>query len=188
VTSVVDVPRTLAPYLDELVAALGRSAELEAVYLVGSAARGVYEHGPSDVDVVAVTSRRLSEAEKLSLVERVEALECPARGLELVVYAKGSQPPGFEINFNGGPRMERHVSFDPAAEPWHWFVIDAAIAEEHAVPLVGPPWRELFESISAERARAAVLDGLAWAERNEPGDANAARARHYLETGEWTTK
>lgn len=187
-TVVVDVPRPLAPYLDELVAALRETAELEAVYLVGSAARGAYEHGRSDVDVVAVTARRLSEAEKRELVERVEALDCPARGLELVVYARGAQPPEFEVNFNGGPRMARHVSFDPAAEPRHWFVIDAAIAEEHAVPLVGPPWSEIFEPVPAGRARAAVLDGLAWAERNEPGDANAARARHYLETGEWTTK
>jgi predicted nucleotidyltransferase len=188
VTTVVDVPPALARYLDELVSALAAAAELEAIYLVGSAARGAYEEGRSDVDVVAVTSRALDEAEKRELVERVEALECPARGLELVVYAKGARPPEFEINFNGGPRMERHVSFDPAAEPWHWFVIDAAIAEEHAVPLLGPPWRDLFEPIPAERARAAVLDGLAWAERNEPDDANAARARHYLETGEWTAK
>ena len=187
-TTVLDVPRTLARYLDELVAALGEAAELEAVYAVGSAARGAYEEGRSDVDVVAVTAQRLSDAEKQELVRRVEALDCPARGLELVVYAKGARPPEFEVNFNGGRRMERRVSFDPAAEPWHWFVIDAAIAEEHSVALVGPPWRELFEPIPAERARAAVLEGLAWAERNEPDDANAARARHYLETGEWATK
>ena len=186
--AVLDVPPALAHYLDELVAALREAVELEAVYLVGSAARGAYEEGRSDVDVVAVTSRPLSKQEKRAVVERVEALECPARGLELVVYAKGARPPEFEINFNGGPRMERHVSFDPAAEPWHWFVIDAAIAEEHAVPLVGPPWRELFEPVPSDRARAAVQAGLAWAEENEPDDANAARARHYLETGEWRTK
>ena len=187
-TSVLDVPRTLARYLDELVEALRAAVEVEAVYVVGSAARGAYEHGRSDVDVVAVTARRLADAEKQELVRRVEALECPARGLELVVYAKGAQPPDFEVNFNGGPRMARHVSYDPASEPRHWFVIDAAIAEEHAVPLVGPPWREVFEPVPGELARAAVLDGLAWAERNEPDDANAARARRYLETGEWATK
>jgi len=109
---------------------------------------------------------------------------CPdrVRASELVVYAKGSQPPDFELNFNGGPRMERHVSFDPADESWHWFVVDAAIAEEHAVPLVGPPWGELFEPIEPERARAAVLAGL----KQDP--ANAERARRYLESGEWTEK
>jgi hypothetical protein len=188
VTAVLDVPGTLARYLDELVATLADVVELEAVYLVGSAARGTYEEGRSDVDVVAVTRRSPSEAEKRRLVERVEALDCPARGLELVAYAKGAQPPEFELNFNGGPRMERRVSFSPADEPWQWFVIDAAIAEEHAVPLVGPPWRELFEPVAPERAREAVLAGLAWAERHEPGDANAARARHYLETGEWRAR
>jgi Nucleotidyltransferase domain len=183
VTAVVELPAVLSGYLDALVAALRGVVELEAVYVVGSAARGAYRHGPSDVDVVAVVAGPLAPAEKEELVARVEELDCPARGLELVVYARGAQPPGFEVNFNGGPRMERHVSFDPAEEPWHWFVIDAAIAERHAVPLVGPPWAELFDPIAPERARAAVLAGL-----KEPDEANAERARRYLETGEWIPK
>jgi predicted nucleotidyltransferase len=181
VTFVVELPAVLRGYLDELVDALG---EVEAVYVVGSVARGTYRHGPSDVDVVAVVPRPLSRTEKEELVARVERLECPARGLELVVYARGSQPPDFEINFNGGPRMERHVSFDPAEESWHWFVIDAALAEQHAVPLVGPPWAELFDPIPPERARAAVRASLDVPE----AAANAERARRYLETGEWTEK
>ena len=177
----VELPAVLSGYFDALVDALG---DVEAVYVVGSAARGTYRHGPSDVDVVAVVPRPLVPAEKEELVLRVERLECPARGLELVVYAKGSQPPDFELNFNVGPRMERHVSFDPAEESWHWFVVDAAIAEEHAVPLVGPPWAVLFDPIPPERARAAVLAGL-----DEPdAAANAKRARRYLETGGWTEK
>ena len=187
-TAVATVPTVLAAYLEELVAVLREAAELEAVYLIGSAATGAYEHGPSDVDVVAVTTRALSEPEKESLVERVEALECPARGLELVVYAKGAQPPEYEINLNAGPGMPRHVSFDPAHEAWHWFVVDASIAEAHAVPLLGPPWLELFEPIPPERVRAAVEDVLAWAEESEPEDVNADRARHYLATGEWRAK
>ena len=177
----VELPAVLSGYLDELVDALG---EVEAVYVVGSAARGTYRHGPSDVDVVAVVPRPLPQAEKEELVARVERLDCPARGLELVVYAKGSQPPDFEINFNGGPRMARHVSFDPAEESWHWFVVDAAIAEEHVIPLVGPPWPALFDPITPQRVRAAVLAGL-----DEPeATANVERARRYLETREWTEK
>jgi hypothetical protein len=178
---VVELPAVLSGYLDELVDALG---EVEAVYVVGSAARGTYRHGPSDVDVVAVVPRPLTQAEKEELVARVERLDCPARGLELVVYAKGSQPPDFEINFNGGPRMERHVSFDSAGESWHWFVVDAAIAEEHAIPLLGPPWAELFDPIPPERARAAVLAGL----EDPDAAANSRRAHRYLETGEWSEK
>ncbi len=50
----------LAHYLDRLVEVLRRKAPIEAVYSVGSAAIGGYEHGRSDVDVVAVTTRSLS--------------------------------------------------------------------------------------------------------------------------------
>ena len=68
------VPPELAPYLDELVARLSAAAELDAVYLFGSAAQGAYEHGKSDVDVIAVTARPLSQAEKEALAEAAESL------------------------------------------------------------------------------------------------------------------
>jgi len=182
---VVELPAVLTGYLEALVDALGK---VEAVYVIGSAASGAYHHGPSDVDVVAVVPHALSTAEKEELVARAERVECPARGLELVVYAKGTQPPEYEINFNAGSGMPRHVSFDPAHDAWHWFVVDASIAKGHAVPLVGPPWLELFEPIPPERVRAAVRDVLAWAEESEPEHVNAERARHYLATGEWRAK
>ena len=194
-TAVVEVPQALARYLDELVAAMREAAELEAVYLVGSAALGAYEHGRSDVDAVAVTARRLSEAEKQELVRRVEALPSPARALELVVYSReeaASPEPRFELNLNPG----KHVALTPETglpdDSPHWFVLDRAMAEQHAVPLAGPPWGELFAPVPRERVLAALELSLDWYERHEPTHPNSVlntcRAWMWLETGRWSSK
>ena len=193
--AVLDVPASVARYLDELVAALRDAAEIEAVYVVGSAALGAYEHGRSDLDVVAVTGRALSEAEKQGLVERVEAVESPARALELVVYSReqaASPKPRFELNLNPG----KHVAFTPDTglpdDSPHWFVLDRAVAEQHAVPLTGPPWSELFAPALREQVLAALELSLEWYERHEPSAPNsvlnACRAWMWLETGEWASK
>src|SRR3954447_3224460 len=95
--------------------------ELLGVYAGGSYALGAYEHGRSDVDVTAVTRKPLAPAAKQRIVERVrhEALLCPARGLELVVYPwatarAGGGEPGFELNLNtGAPPMPFRVDEAP---------------------------------------------------------------------------
>jgi predicted nucleotidyltransferase len=182
----VAIPRELAGYLDELVTRLSHAGDLHAVYLIGSAASGDYEHGRSDVDVVAVTETSLSEGERRKLVDAAESLPCPARKLELVVYPLGSDR--HEINLNTGEK----VSFDPAEDPPFWFVLDRAIAQEHAIVLAGPPWNEVFEPVSREALVDALGQALDWQDENEPvgrsAVLNACRAWMWLETGEWRSK
>ena len=178
------VPRELRDYLGELVAELQRTAPVAAVYLLGSAALGAYEPGRSDVDVVAVTTRSLSLDERRALAAAAEALPCPARKLELVVYPSGEDR--WEINLNTGER----VSFDARDEPEFWFVLDRAMAEQHALPLVGPPWSELFVpeprgAIEAALDQALAFDG--W-DDEESARLAAARARVWRETGRWVSK
>ena len=72
------IPAELAPYLDELVEHVEDVVDLEAAYVIGSAASGAFEPGHSDLDVYAVTRESLPDATKQDLVERIEALECPA--------------------------------------------------------------------------------------------------------------
>jgi predicted nucleotidyltransferase len=185
-SAVAQIPRELAGYLDELVDALREAADLHAVYLVGSGASGDYEHGRSDVDVVAVTTHRLTEREKRALAERAEALPCPARKLELVVYPLGSDR--HEINLNTGEK----VSFDPDEDPAFWFVLDRAIAEEQAVALFGPPWHEVFSPVPRAAVLSALDEALEWQQQEEPlgrsSVLNACRAWMWLETGEWRSK
>jgi hypothetical protein len=171
---------------EELVATLRETTELAAAYVVGSAARGAYEHGRSDVDVVAVTARSLSRGEREAVARAAEAIPCPARKLELVVYPRGSDR--WQINLNTG----EHVSFDPADEEPFWFVLDRAIAQEDVLVLHGPPWEELFDPVPREAVLEALEQALEWQERAEPlgrsALLNAVRAWQWVETGRWASK
>jgi predicted nucleotidyltransferase len=162
-------------------------AGLRALYLLGSAATGGFNPETSDLDVVAVVGRPLSEHDKRAIVHAVAELDVPVRRLELVVYAAGSQPPEFDLNLNADERGARELQ----DEPRHWFVIDAALAQEHAVALSGPPWAAFFAPLEPERVRQALEQSLAWS-ADRPGDEfarlNAIRARHYLDHGEWIGK
>ena len=157
---------------------------MRAAYLLGSAAVGGFDPRTSDVDVVVVIERPLG-TERARVVRQLVALEVPVRDLELVVYVQGSQPPNFELNLNEG--VER-----PNEEPF-WFVLDAALAQEHAVPVWGKhAWSQFFDPISPETTRTAMEESLAWAQRQPRDDdfarVHAVRARYYLEQGEWIGK
>jgi predicted nucleotidyltransferase len=184
VNAVAEVPVQLAGYLDELVRRLSEVVELDAVYLFGSAAQGAYEHGRSDVDLIAVTARPSSQAEKEAIAEVAESLPCPARKLELVVYARGAER--HELNVNTGEL----VHYDPDDDPSFWFVIDRAVAEQHSIPLLGPPWEEVFPPVSREAVVEALDEAAAFEGWDDPRGAKiaAARARIWRETGEWVSK
>jgi predicted nucleotidyltransferase len=171
-------------YVDEVVRAIDAQVPVVEAYLVGSGAVGGFDPRTSDVDLVVVVERPLG-AHRRPLVERLLAVECPVRDLELVVYVEGVQPPDFELNVSEGEERPDEDAF--------WFVLDSAIAQEQAVPLrAGRPWKELFEQVSDERVREAVCESLAWSARQPTDDdfagVNAARARHYLEHGTWISK
>jgi predicted nucleotidyltransferase len=156
---------------------------LEA-FLLGSGSVGAFDPSTSDIDLVVVIERALGP-QRASVVAQLAALETPVRDLELVVYVEGRQPPAFELNLNGGEERPNEKPF--------WFVLDAALGQEHAVPMWGRrQWSEFFAPISPERTREAMQESLEWAERQPPGNEfsrlQAARASHFLETGEWITK
>jgi predicted nucleotidyltransferase len=182
----VTIQPELAPYLDELVERIGGVVDLEAAYVVGSGATGTFDPYRSDVDVVVVVPRSLSDDEKRAIVEAAEGVHPPGRKLELVVYARGSSR--YELNLNTGEL----VSFDAAGDQEFWFVLDRAAAEQHAVPLAGPPWDEVFEPVEREEVLDALAASLDWHEAEEPLTAssvlNTSRAWQWLETGAWVSK
>ena len=171
-------------FVTEVLTCIDSHVPVVEAFLLGSGAVGGFQPGVSDVDLVVVVEHALG-TERAALVERLAALEPPVRDLELVVYVEGSEPPAVELNLNQG--AER-----PNEEPF-WFVLDAAIAQEHAVPMWGRRrWTELFTPIPPKRVREATKKSLDWAEREAPDDGfarlHAVRARHYLAHGEWITK
>ncbi len=185
-------------YVDQLISVLEASLgpALRAVYLSGSAAVGAYRPGTSDLDVLVVAEP--ADRERLdTVVARCshEALPCPAKKLELVVYessalAAPGERPRWSLNFDTGAGV-RQVDFDPDAQPAHWFVLDLAFARRHAVPLLGPPPAELIGDPGDAAVTAAFADMVEWYEANEPGEAAALaelRARHWAATRTFVAK
>lgn len=189
-------------YDERLVAALVRvlGAPLVGVYVSGSVALGDYVPGSSDLDRFVVVAAPLARSLKEDVVAaaRHEALPCPARGLELVVYsaeaaARGEGGADFELNLNTGARMPFHVAFDPAEEPAHWFVLDRAIVRERGWALVGPPPADVFAPAPRETVVEALAESLRWhvanAEVAGPNLVlNAVRAWRFAATGAWVSK
>jgi Domain of unknown function (DUF4111) len=172
---------------------------LVGTYLVGSAALGGYLHGRSDIDVIAVASTALTTNEKQAIVEALShpRLECPTRGLEFVLYELASvatprSDAAFEINLNTGPRMEPRVSFDPAADPRHWFIIDRAIARSHGVRLRGPQPERLFSPLPRRCILEALSESLVWHRTHDlvghDSVLNACRAWKYATEDGWSSK
>ena len=192
--------------VDEYLAELARrmqgilGEELIAVYAGGSYALGAYEHGRSDVDVTAVVERPLEDATKQRLVDalRHEALPCPARGLELVVYPRvtaesGGGEPGFELNLNTGARMDFRADFAPGDIEGFWFAIDRSILREHGIAVYGPPAAEVIAEIPRASLLPLLAESVEWHRASAtPTDSdvllNTARTQHFVDTGHWISK
>jgi hypothetical protein len=153
--------------------------ELVGVYAAGSVALEAYEHGRSDLDVAVVCEGRLSAATKQLLVGclRHEVLPCPARGLELVVYARqaalsGTTGPGFELELNTGPGLDLRVTLQPEDRPAEdglfWYGLDRDILHAYGVALTGPPAGQVFAPLADDGLRALLIDSVTWWHRRTP--------------------
>jgi predicted nucleotidyltransferase len=162
----------LETYVAEVVDAIAGVAPVARAFVLGSALVGGFDPATSDLDVVVVVERTLEQEEREAVVAELDELPQPFLKLELVVYAAGAKPPAYELNYPDGP-----------GEPEFWFVLDAALAQRFAAR----EWRELLQPVSEIETRSAAEGLLRWAEaHDEP--VHAARARRYLEHGEWITK
>jgi hypothetical protein len=169
-------------YRTNVVEAIRTEVEVLDSFVLGSGLVGGYRPGMSDLDLVIVAGAPLEGEARRRAIDRIASLELPGRRLELVVYVVGQQPPHFDLNLEVDAEGVREAP----DEADHWFVIDAGIAQERI-----PAWREYFEPVPEARLREAVKQSLAWSEERpelEFARLNAARARHYLEYGEWISK
>jgi predicted nucleotidyltransferase len=162
----------LETHVAEVVGAIETVAPVAGAFVLGSALLGGFDPASSDLDVVVVVERPLEEAEREEVVAVLDELPQPFRKLELVVYAAGAKPPAYELNYPDGP-----------GEPEFWFVLDAALGQRFAAR----EWGELLQPVSETETRLAAEALLRWAETRDE-HVHAARARHYLEHGEWITK
>ncbi|MGB2571905.1 nucleotidyltransferase domain-containing protein [Micromonospora citrea] len=167
--------RTVRRYLDDL-AGTARDVlgdDLVGAYAAGSVALDAYQPGRSDVDVALVVADRLDVVRGRDLLARLrhEALPCPARGLELVVYTRavagsGTPEPGFEVELNSGARMPFRATLDaadrPAADGRFWYGLDRSILHQTGYALLGPPAVEVFADLRPDDLRRLLVEALRW--------------------------
>jgi hypothetical protein len=203
------VEQYLSRVADEAEAVVG--ADFAGAYAGGSVALDAFDPIRSDIDVALVTRSALSGTVKHQLVERLrhDALECPARGLELVVHRRevamsGAAEPGFELELNTGPRMDLRVTLRPEDRPagdgHFWYGLDRSILHQHGVALAGPPASAMFADLAPADLRRLVVASLHWwTERAalagdgrspEAADAvlGACRALVRIRSGRWLGK
>jgi hypothetical protein len=167
------------PQVEEYLHALGGEAravlgdELEGVYAGGSVALDAFDPQFSDVDVAVVCRSALPSATKQELAARLrhEALACPARGLELVVYRQqvalsGTSAPGFELELNTGTAMPFRATMRaeerPTTEGLFWYGLDRSVLRQSGVAVVGPPASETFADPSSQEIRGLLVTALQW--------------------------
>jgi hypothetical protein len=192
------VMSAIAAYVAELTTRLEARLEdrLVGAWLIGSGALGDFDRLRSDLDVQAVCTTRLARMElrRLAATLSHEALACPVRGLEFVLYAREdlADPlgPAFQLNLNTGPGMQHHAGYDPGAEPRFWFLLDVAIAREHARPLAGLRPEKVLPALPRPLVASALRDALQWYQAHDAAQAVLAscRAWAWAIDGRWLSK
>jgi hypothetical protein len=202
------VERYLGVLVEESLAVL--SGEFVGAYAGGSVALDAYQPGRSDIDVALLCRSSLPAAVKDRLVQRLrhEVLECPARGLELVVYRhdlarSATADPGFEMELNTGAHMEFRVTLRPEDRPAEdglfWYGLDRSVLHQSGLALVGPRAAEAFAEPGPADLRDLVATSLRWwiartpsgprpADGAEDAVLGACRALVRVRSGRWLSK
>lgn len=196
-----NLERYLGALVERVRAELGPA--LVGAYATGSVAMDAFMAGRSDIDVAVVCRTAIASTSKSRLVQRLrhEAFECPARGLELVVYRldvarSGTIEPGFELELNTGAGMESRVTLRPEDRPAEdgrfWYGLDRSILHERGLALVGPPPAEVFADLAPADLRDLLVASLRWwLARPTPSDdavLGACRALVRHRSGRWLPK
>jgi Aminoglycoside adenylyltransferase, C-terminal domain len=188
------VPGDVAAFGDRVAEVLESflAADFVGAYFVGSIALGGFVPGESDIDIVAACEHELPLGARRALAGALSdtAAHCPTRGLELTLYRRAiaSATPvaaDFELNVNGGPRMEAVVRVTPDEQPAFWYVLDRAIARRHGVLIQGAPAANVFADVPRAQMLGAMRESMRWHRTHERATLysvlNAARAWRFAE-------
>ena len=169
-----------------LMEALGE--DLVAVYLHGSAVLGGFRWDRSDLDILALSRRALSDQQFDQVVRALASLAYPANGLEFSMMTAGeaSQPefpaPRFQLHqtTDGWDRSGKVVD-GRAREGDPDLILHLAVCRERGVALVGPPPRTSLAPVPDETILSAMRDEIRWArEHGSPEYLVLTSARAWL--------
>jgi predicted nucleotidyltransferase len=195
-----DAHQVEAAYLEDVAARLAELLpdDLVGVYAGGSWALGDYRPGNSDLDVAVVVRSSVGRGTKEEIAARLahEALPCPARKLELVVYrletARSPRPVrDFELNLNTGAGVPLDVAYDAREMVDHWFPIDRSLLCQSGKALRGPAAQEVFAPIPIAALAPALAESIRWhRDHAVPREAtlNACRTLLFATEGRWASK
>ena len=196
------VPELVRPQLDELTSGLlGLLAdELIGLYVHGSLALGCFNAARSDVDVLAVTARPLSDDERYALADLFLRISARPSGIEAHVVTLAQltpwrYPPSYDFHYGESRRerlvlepdgvLERPVEGDPDLAA-HYDVVRAA-----GIALVGPPPQEVFPEVPRADLEDALRRDLEWCRGVKSalyGVLSPCRIWAALETGQLHSK
>ena len=132
--------------------------DLVGAYLFGSAVIGGLQR-ESDLDVLAVSARRTTPADKKGLVEQLLSLSGRPRRLELTIVVDGA------LDFQYGDWWRRDFE-SGNVEPWSGtaaandLTVLIAMVLTAGRPVLGPPPAEVLGSVSRQDVTRAMLEGI----------------------------
>ncbi len=171
--------------------------DLLAVYLHGSAAMEAFQFQRSDVDMLAISKRELTDEERRALVDLLmdQEMPCPGSGLEFSLVTDesldvASKSPAFEVHVTTDPADRKFI--DGRGHPGDPdLILHYAMCSARGRAVFGPPPGEILPVVPREWVLEAMIDELDWAIDNAEAHyaiLNACRALQYAETGELTSK
>ena len=208
-TAAASYPAEVAGLIEDILAGVQKALgdNLLGFYLRGSLALGDFNPETSDVDILVVTQRPVSETE----FESLAALHArvPARENEYARHYEVSYVDRASLKrFRPGERRHPTIGSD---WPFAWaehrdnFILERRAIRERGIAVVGPDPKTLIDPISADELRAAVAGEFRarmehWAGGDEPPSwmdtryyqafeiETICRALYTLERGELPTK
>jgi streptomycin 3"-adenylyltransferase len=140
-------------YLDGVVASLGTvlGQNLAAVFVTGSLCLGDFEGERSDIDILCVCGKTLSETDKINIVAALsnDVLPCPAAALDLSVFGERevrhpTASPSYELGLTTGPKWGVQADYGGSEQE---LALDLAICRRHGQSLQGPEPAKLIGPI-----------------------------------------
>ena len=171
---------------------------LLAVYLHGSAVLGGFSWDRSDLDILAVSHRTLSNDELADAADAIGLLSYPREGLECSLItadqaARPTLPP---------PRIQLHrtthrsgksgtVTDGRSRDGDPDLVLHLAICRHHGLNILGPPAADHIAAIPHHAVITAIGGEISWAREHTAPEylvLTAARALLFAETGRFASK